>query len=247
MKFNNLPIDSKILNRRLFELVGFTDDWLQFESKESDFIALKTPHYLQIKIDSKDLDLINFFEDHGFRFAEFKIYRKLDTTSDLISNAVLYPFSSGEVTDRKRFSEVLKIAESSTFEDRFTMDHHFSETASRERNLSFIKRSYQRKDEFLLEYFNQQNNRIAGFQTGKFITRSEVLLHLNGIEKGLDEQNYRERFDSLLYNWLKNMKVKFVHAVSSGLNMNEMNLALTRQGYTIESTSVILRKIYRND
>jgi hypothetical protein len=247
MKIVKLTVDSKILKRRLFEIIDFDDDWLSFESSERQFITSNDPHYLQIRIESKNLDIINFFEDQGFRFAEFKIYRKLSIDSDMISNAVLYPFSACAITEKKKLDEVLKIARTSSFEDRFTMDHHFPESLSKERNISFIRRSFTRENEFVLEYFNQQDGRTVGFQTGKFINRSEVLLHLNGVCKGLDEKNYRELFDNLLYNWIKSTQVKFVYAVSSGLNMNEMNLAFTRQGYMIESTSVILRKTYRND
>ncbi|MCX6304764.1 MAG: hypothetical protein NT040_07340 [Bacteroidetes bacterium] len=247
MKIAKLAVDSKILKRRLFEIIDFDNDWISFEKQEPELINSKDPHYIQIRIESKNLDIINYFEDHGFRFAEFKIYRRLSTNNDLISSAVLYPFSVRSVTEKKKLNDVLKIAATASFEDRFSMDHHFSEALSKERNLSFIKRSFNRDDEFLLEYFNQQNDRTVGFQTGKFISRSEVMLHLNGVSSDLDGMNYRELFDHLLYNWLKTNKIKFIYAVSSGLNMNEMNLAINRQGYTIESTSVILRKIYRND
>ena len=247
MKISNLSVDSRILKRKLFEITGFEEDWFSFSKHEPAWIGKYDPDYLQIRIDSKDLDIINYFEDHGFRFAEFKVYRRLATTYDQISSAMLYPYIAELVSDKHQLAKILKIAENSIFEDRFSMDHHFPHELSKQRNLSFIKRSFNNKGEFLLEYLNEQTGQLAGFQSGRFLNSEDVILHLNGIAPGLEVAKYRELFDHLLFNWLKFNKVKFIYAVSSGLNMKEMNLAFNRQGYSIESTSVVLRKIYRDD
>jgi len=242
MKLLKLHLDSSILNKRMFKLVDFEKDWIGYGSFEAKACEKYLPDYVQISINSLDTEIIHHFEGQGYRFSEFRINRKLNLQSNNISDSYLFPYSINQVANNNQLKTVLEIAKEVHFDDRFSSDYSMSEMTPIKRNLTFLKKSYQKKDEFLLFYSNQQSGKILGYQSGKFINEKEVLLFLTGLTVDFESKKYRGLFDLLFYKWLINNHVKHINAVSNGVNLTELNLAFQSQSYEIVSTEIVLRK-----
>ena len=247
MKIRRLSIDSKILKRNIYELTDFEDEISEFTRFETSYRKNQDPYYVQICIDLNKLDIIHFFEDHGFRFIEMKIFKKLFLDDQLQNTASIYPYIAKEIAERSDLNKILKLFDKVVFEDRFTMDSQLDPELAILRNRAFIKKSFSSQDEFLLAFLNSVDQGFLGFQSGKFLNRDTVLLYLNGLNSQINENHFREISNSLLYNWLKIKKIRTVYALSSGVDLKELNLSFTREGYEIDSTKVILRKIYSCD
>jgi hypothetical protein len=247
MKILRLSIDSKILKRNIYELIDFESEISKFTRFEDSYRNNQNPYYVQICIDVRELDTIHFFEEHGFRFIELKIFKTLILDDQLRNTRSIYPFIAKEITEKSDFSKILHLLNKVVFEDRFSLDNQFDPELAILRNRAFLKRSFSSQNEFLLAFLNSVDQAIIGFQSGKFLDKDTVLLYLNGLASGLNENHYREISDTLLYNWLKIKKIRNVHALSSGVDLKELNLSLTREGYIIDSNKVILRKIYSCD
>jgi len=244
VKIKKLDVDSSVLKENIFEIIDFEKNYKDFVIKEPDFIKDKHPDYIQISIDSSKINLIHFFENLGFRFSEFKIFRSMKLDNILISKSYLYPFDCKIISNTKELKQVLSICLDSRFDDRYSNDDHYLHEISLKRINAFIKKSFQKKDEFLIAYFNSSTDEIIGFQTGKFISPNHVILYMNSIISGLDEIKYREICDHLLLNWLKQEKVNIIDAYSTGSNLSELNITVKNQGFEIHSANVVLRKLY---
>lgn len=247
MKIRRLSIDSKILKRNIYELIDFEGEISKFDQLEDSYRKNQAPYYIQICIDISKLDIIHFFEEHGFLFIELKILKKLILDDQLQNTSSTYPYVVKDTTEKSDLNKILLMMRNVMFEDRFSLDSQFDPELAILRNRAFIKKSFSSKDEFLLAFLNSVDQGFLGFQSGKFLNRDTVLLYLNGLNSQINENHFREISNSLLYNWLKIKKIKTVYALSSGVDLKELNLSFSREGYEIDSTKVILRKIYSSD
>jgi len=247
VEIKKLEIDSSVLNEEIFEIVDFQNSYKDFANRESKFINNKRPDYIQISINSIDINIIHYFENIGFRFIEFKIFRRLKLGDTIISSSYLYPFESKIISNKKDINKVIAICQNAMFDDRFSQDTHYPHEISLKRIIAFINKSFSKKDEFLLAYFNATTQEIIGFQTGRFFNINHVILYINSIILGLDSAKYREICDYLLLNWLKENKIQIIDAYSTGSNLSELNITIKNQGFEINSANVILRKLYEHN
>jgi hypothetical protein len=226
----------------MYRIVEYEQGWENYLIFEKKHIDRKCTDYIEISINTINVNTINHFEECGYRFSEFRIERSLFLNDLAINESSYYPYTLDIVADLDTLKKILKIASSIHFDDRFSIGGNVSKGYSTKRNISFLKNAFIKKGEFILYFFNRQNQKILGYQTGKFVNNNEVLLFLSGRSEMYDLNNYHEMFDLLFFKWLSKSKIKFVKAVSSSVNLNELNIAFQSQRFKIDNTSVTLQK-----
>jgi len=77
MLYKILEVESRLFNRNIIQL-GSETDAVDYAENEQKLIEDKNPYYIQHQLDAGDLTGIHAFEDLGFRFIEFRIFRHLE-------------------------------------------------------------------------------------------------------------------------------------------------------------------------
>ncbi len=246
MKLLELRLDSRIFRKRLFRIEDFDHDWSDYENFEYAVISGKQPDYLELFIKTDRTDIIHFFENHGFRFCEFKIIRQLHFPSSPYFQAHSFPYQTEVVTDQTHLRKVIVAASIIKFEDRFSQGLEIDKFLSTKRNLEFLRKSFRKKEEFLLMFSNSQTQQLMGFQSGRFTNRTDAELFLTGLTEEAMSMNFHEVFIHQVHIWLQEKGVRNVTAVSSSINLQEMNIAFRSNQYEIVETKIGLCKWFSN-
>jgi len=243
MKLLKSKIDSALLKVSIYDLIDFENDYTKFNIFEKKVISKRMPDIVEIKIDTSEVEKIKFFEDQGFRFSEFKIFRILNLHEKSWSYTSKYPYNCIKVNSTEKLNEIIKIANYTQFDDRFSNNIQIPKSISLERNIKFLKKSYLKADESIICITNQNTKEIVCYQSFKRLNKNGILLFLDGTIPKYDYM--KETFFFIYQNWFIEQEYFFIKSFSSGENIKDINSSLKVQGYNIDSTYVILEKKYK--
>ena len=233
--------DTAIFNRNVLTLEEFSLD-LDFEKEEREYLAKYDPYYVSVKIPVENLQAIHFLEKMGFNFVELQIREKisLKKTFDIPSKQ----YSLKLIQSTSDLEKVLAIAGTTFTDDRFRIDPLLDPKISTARYELFVKQSYEEKDQRVYGLINNKTLEILGFKTHKYLDSSKAMLFLGGIHTKYKSLGLGIILALLELNELKRNGIKKVYTHISARNYNVMNLELTKIGFKVDTSYVVLRKIY---
>ena len=245
MKVKKLEIESKILGQNVCHVEEISDG-KAFIKEEASIVSKFKPYYIQCSIDSSDLKTIHAMEEDGFRFVEFRFKKLLDiNTFRKIDALAFYPYGIKLIADEADFRKAKLLVKESSPDDRFSRDPVIPKELSKKRLQYYLKKSLDNSpDEFICGLFNKNTNELLAIKTGEIKNSDEVTFFHTYLEKNLDKEKYTYMIDALLISQFIEKGIQFFYAISSGLNLMEMDLHISDLKYKIVSASVILRKIY---
>ena len=240
-----LEVESRLFNRNIIQLDAGTTANL-YRVNEKKLIEEKNPYYIQHQLDAGDLSGIHAFEDMGFRFIEFRIFKFLQHIDTTVSSRYFYPFTCellGNNTANKK--AILAIAAEHSSDDRFTRDPLISNDLAKKRLELYISKSLSSfPRQFVYGLFNQQGRELIGFRTGIFAEPGLVKYFYYFMRPAYNDPRYITMLETGVLEALVARKVTRIESVSSGLNVPEMNESSLMQGFMVEKTMVLMRKIF---
>jgi hypothetical protein len=245
MNYKLLEVESRLFNRNIIQLGAAikAGDYAQMEEK---LLKDKNPYYIQHQLDAGDLTGIHAFEDQGFRFIEFRIFRHLEHIDPSVNSRYSFPFVCELVGNNAANKKaILAIAAQHSSDDRFTRDPLISNNLAQKRLELYITKSLcSYPKQFVYGLFNQQSEELIGFRTGIFAEPGLVKYFYYFMQKQYNDPKYIAMLETGITEDLLKRKVNRIEAVSSGLNVQEMNDSSLLQGFVVDKTMVLLRKIF---
>lgn len=242
MEYKILKNESKLLGLNVAQIINFEANTLvkRVDILIEDF----KPCYIFVEIPSSEINRIHLFETLNFQFVEFRVKAQLKTELFDINAASLYPYSIKEISDKKDVKLIENYLQENPMDDRFSTDPLLSvNNVSAKRNIYNIQKSFKAKDEFLLGVYNSYTNELISFISGSYTSRNIALLFQKGILDKTSPARQEEILNILSIDFLKNRGIDYIDVVSTGFNINELNLYLNQHKFIIQSSSVILRLI----
>lgn len=245
MRIKKLEIESNILGREVYQ-VEEIEDGSSFTSEEPTIISKYHPFYIQCMIDAGDLATIHAMEDAGFRFVEFRLKKMLDVNSfQNIGEYSYFPYYVKTFRDEQNLKKAQQILKSSSPDDRFTRDPIIVDDLSQNRLQGYLQKSFDNSSsEFLYGLFNKNTDELLGFKTIEIINEDQVIFCQTAIKDDLDTKKFTHMLDSLIISQILESGIQSFYAITSGLNLMEMDLHLSVLKYKNVSSTVILRKVY---
>lgn len=242
MGYKILKSESKLLGLNVVQVLDFEENTL---IKEVDLLIEKLkPCYIFVEIPSSKLNTIHLFETLNFQFIEFRVKAELKTELFDINPASLYPYAIKEISDKKDVKLIENYLQENPMDDRFSTDPLLNVNKdSAKRNIYNIQKSFNSKDEFLLGVYNSYTNELISFISGSYTSRNIAFLFQKGILDKTSPARQEEILNILSIDFLKNRGIDYIDVVSTGFNINELNLYLNQHKFIIQSSSVILRLI----
>ena len=140
---------------------------------------------------------------------------------------------------------ILAIAAQHSSDDRFTRDPLISNDLAKKRLELYITKSLNsHPKQFVYGLYNQQTDELIGFRTGIFAEPGLVKYFYYFMQKEYNDAKYISMLETGVLEALVARKVNRIEAVSSGLNVPEMNDSSLMQGFVVEKTMVLMRKIF---
>lgn len=243
MEYSVLNIESKLFGRKVFML----DDSVTPEAYASgidELIRKENPWYMNRLCDSKDLKTIHAFEDLGFRFVELRMFRYLRIENMHMGARSFFPYEVIELNE-EHIPAIIEIIRSYPADDRFTRDPEVPAGASLKRLELYLKKSITNQPaEFNYGLVNHHTGELAGFRNGKFLSKKEVRYFYRFMAQSHNTNNYASMLEAALIDALVERGVSSVEAITSGLNVAEINEAFSTLGFRVEKNMVLLRKIF---
>ncbi|MEI6061053.1 MAG: hypothetical protein WCR72_10110 [Bacteroidota bacterium] len=245
MNYKLLEVESRLFNRNIIQLGPETSAG-EYAQNETTLITDKNPYYTQHQLNASDLTGIHAFEDLGFRFIEFRIFRHLEHIDPSVSSRYSFPFVCELISNKAANKKaILAIAAQHSSDDRFTRDPLISNDLAKKRlELYILKSLCSYPKQFVYGLFNQQSEQLIGFRTGIFAEPGLVKYFYYFMQKHYNDPKYIAMLETGIIEDLLKRKVNRIEAVSSGLNVQEMNDSSLLQGFVVDSTMVLLRKIF---
>jgi hypothetical protein len=245
MKITKLDIESGILGREVYQ-VEEIQDGKSFLEMEASVIKEYKPFYIQCMFDAGDLAAIHSMEDAGFRFAEFRLKKLLDINAfQSVSDYAYFPYHVRTFRDEVNFKKAQQILKTSSQDDRFTRDPVIADDLSQKRLQGYLQKSFDNaRSEFLYGLFNKNTDDLLGFKTIEIKNDNQVIFCQTAINEELDIKKFTYMLDVLIISQLLENGINHFYAITSGLNLMEMDLHLSALKYKNVSSSVILRKVY---
>jgi hypothetical protein len=245
MKITKLDIESGILGREVYQIEEIKDG-RSFLDLEVSIINEYKPFYIQCMFDAGDLSAIHSMEDAGFRFAEFRLKKLLDINAfQSVSELAYFPYYVTSFRDKVNFKKAQQILKTSSQDDRFSRDPAITDDLSQKRLQGYLKKSFDNEQsEFLYGLFNRNTDELLGFKTIEIKNENQVVIFQTAIDEELDIKKFNYMLDVLIISKLIENGFNNFYAITSGLNLMEMDLHLSTLKYKNISSSVILRKVY---
>ena len=245
MNYKLLEVESLLFNRNIVQLDAETDA-VEYSQNESKLIEDKSPYYIQHQLDAGDLTGIHAFEDLGFRFIEFRIFRHLENIDPSTSSRYSFPFVCELVGNNAASKKaILAIAAQHSSDDRFTRDPLISNELAKKRLELYITKSLcSYPKQFVYGLFNQQSEELIGFRTGIYAEPGLVKYFYYFMKKEYNEPTYISMLETGVVEDLIKRRINRIEAVTSGLNVQEMNDTSLMQGFVVDRTMVLLRKLF---
>lgn len=230
--------------------VVLLEDWDSVEeivNIETELVEQYKPLYVYCAVNSADIKSIQFLESHGYQFSEFRFRSWLPLNGISEGSNKSYPYEVRLVGDNPDLDICKDILKSSAPDDRFFNDPKINKEAALLRIQLNLEKSFSGwPNEFILGLYNVQTGKLIGFRSGAFDTEKEVTFYLYGIRSGFDHVKYSELLDNLSIQFLQNKGVRIIHAISTGLNVDELNRLIKHHGFKIERTEVFMRKLFKS-
>jgi hypothetical protein len=245
MLYKILEVESRLFNRNIIQL-GSETDARDYAQNERNLIEDKNPYYIQHQLDAGDLSGIHAFEDLGFRFIEFRIFRHLEKIDPSTSSRYSFPFVCELIgNDAASKEAILAIAAQHSSDDRFTRDPLISNELAKKRLELYITKSLSSyPKQFVYGLFNQQSQELIGFRTGLFAEPGLVKYFYYFMQQQYNEPTYISMLETGVVEDLIKRRINRIEAVTSGLNVKEMNDSSLMQGFVVDKTMVLMRKIF---
>ena len=245
MNYKLLEVESRLFGRNIIQL-DETTEAEEFAQQEQKLIIEKNPYYIQHQLDAGDLSGIHAFEEFGFRFIEFRIFRYLQQIDHSISSRYFFPFTVELVgNDIENKKAILAIAAQHSSDDRFTVDPLISNDLAKKRLELYITKSLNSfPKQFVYGLINQQSGELIGFRTGIFAEETLVKYFYYFMKPEYNDPKYTAMLETGVLEALVKRGVIRIEAVTSGLNVREMNDTSLLQSFVVEKTMVVLRKIF---
>jgi hypothetical protein len=140
---------------------------------------------------------------------------------------------------------ILAISGQHCSDDKFTRDPLISNDIARKRLELYITKSlssYPRQ--FVYGLFNSQTEELLGFRTGIFAEPGLVKYFYYFMQQQYNEPTYISMLETGVVEDLIKRRVNRIEAVTSGLNVKEMKDSSLMQGFVVDRTMVVMRKIF---
>jgi len=244
MTYKLLEVESRLFNRNIIQLAAETDA-AEYAQHESKLISEKSPYYIQHQLDAGDISGIHAFEELGFRFIEFRIFRYLQHIDHSISSRYFFPFAVELVSnDAASKKAILAIASQHSSDDRFTIDPLISNSLAKKRLELYITKSLNSfPKQFVYGLINKQSGELIGFRTGIFAEERLVKYFYYFMKPAYNDPQHIAMLETGVLEALIKRGVTRIEAVTSGFNVQEMNDS-SLQNFVVEKTMVVLRKIF---
>ncbi|GAB1405484.1 MAG: hypothetical protein PHX54_06290 [Lentimicrobiaceae bacterium] len=241
---NKLEVESKLLGYPVFSIEANTPP-AAFAQYEPDFIREQQPGYTQVLINSDELKNIGDYEDLGFRFVEFRLFKHLRTSKLTASSRSYFPYRIELIAGDEYLNQAVAMMYAHECDDRFSIDPYIPEAMAKKRLELYIRRSFRRfPAEFVLGLINHHTGELVAFRTGKYKSKQHVLYFYSYVSNSYDQHAFSVMLETAVVEYLLAQKVSHIEAVSSGLNVAEINESIHNYGYVVDKTMVLLRKIY---
>lgn len=237
-------IESELFGGNVVQLENW-DSIEEIVNHESELVTQFNPMYVYCAVDSSDIHSIQFLESHGYQFSEFRFRSWLSLTGSTESPNKSYPYEVRLLGDTGDLYICKEIVQTSAPDDRFFNDPCLNREAALHRVKMNLEKSFVGwPNEFILGLYNVQTGKMIGFRSGAFDSEKEVTFYLYGIRTGFDHVKYSELLDNLSIQFLMKRGVRIIHAISSGLNVDELNRLIKHHSFKIERTEVFMRKLF---
>jgi len=245
MKYKILEVESMLFNRNIIQL----DDEAtatEYEHSEQKLISDTNPYYVQTQLDAGNLSGIHAFEEAGFRYIEFRIFRHLQLVEQAISSRYFFPFGCELLSnDDDTRQAVLEITAQHGAHDRFWCDPLISRELALKRLELYISKSLSSHPrQFVYGLKNQQTGELVGFRNGIVTEPGQARYFYTFMKKGYNDPKYSSMLETCVQEALIKRKINRIEAISSGSNVPEMNDSSLLQGFVVDRTTVLLRKIF---
>lgn len=245
MKVEVLTTESAVLCGTVLHL----SDWktaAELIASEPQWIAEYQPLYVFCKVSSTNLEAVQTLEQAGFGFSEFRIYSQLHIQKDYIGYEAFYPYKLIQLVEKEQLKQAQKLLLKNRPDDRFFYDPLLQQAISRERELRNLEKSFRsHPSEFLLGLYNTTTGKLVAFRSGAIRQKRIADYYLSTIASGIDKKHFAEILDHSCIAYLHAKGVIHINSVSTGFNIDELNRLTQKHNFSIQSTEVIMRKVYK--
>lgn len=240
MKTKTLSLESKLLQAPVIKL----ENWVSMNELTA-FNPSELPAYVYCELNATELASIHQLEQAGYQFSEFRIKSTLNTSEAEYSTRAFYPFVAEIINEKAILEEAIKILEQNPCDDRFSNDPFIPSDFTSKRNIHNLKKSFRSwPKEFLLGIFNSHTEELIAFRSGAIFNKTEAQLFQYGISTNSDFHHTAEMLEAFTIQHLKEQGIQYIHAVSTGFNIPELNRLTQNHGFKMVSSQVILRKVF---
>ena len=245
MNYKLLEVESRLFNCCIIQLADDIEA-SDYAREEKSLLDNENPYYIQHQLDAADLSGIHAFESLGFRFVEFRISRYLQPINPAASSKYSYPYAVELIGDSpENRKAIIGIASQHNSDDRFTRDPLIPDQLAKKRLELYITKSLQSfPRQFVYGLYNQHNNELLGFRTGIFADSTVVKYFYYFMKPAYNNSQYISILETGVHEALLRRKVTRIEAITSGFNVDEMNESSLMQGFVVDKTMVLLRKIF---
>ena len=240
LKIKKLHTESGLLEYDVIKL----DNWSTID-EVVNFKPDTTPAYVYCELSATDLSCIHKLEKAGYHFSEFRLLSSLRTTENDYNTKGLYPFKAEIITEKEILDKAIHILSHNSCDDRFSNDPFLKKDYAVERNTQNLRKSFNSwPGEFLLGIFNAQTSELIAFRSGAIYKKTDAYLFQYGVTVHADFNHHADMLEAFTIHYLKEQGVQFIHAVTTGFNIPELNRLTQNHGFKVVSSRVLLRKIF---
>lgn len=243
VEYNVFKVETELFGRKVLEISDQTtpEEYVHGLKK---LIKEENPWYMNRLCDATDLPTIHAFEELGFRFVEFRMFRYLRIENLQMGAHSFFPYQIEELNEED-IPRVFEIINSYPSDDRFSRDPLVPAGISLRRLELYLKKSItNHRSEFLYGLINHHTGELAGFRNGEFTTKNTVRYFYGFMAQSHNSPGYAAMLEAAVIDALVTRGVSRVEAITSGLNVQEINEAFSSLGFKVEKTMVLLRKIF---
>lgn len=240
-------LDSQAFGRNVLK-INYPQKVADFEAFERRHIWPQSPFYVYLKIPAESLGLIHYFEDQGFRLAEFQLemvkrlpLKKYDTS---MFDSIFQMETLGPDQD---LEPVLQLADSIFDVDRIFVDPELEVGWARRRYRLYITKSWQSPQERLVVCRDKRDGNLIGFHTHTKRADGSMLHFLGGVAASVQGLGATIGFERMLFNSWIDEGIRKVTTHISLSNYKIMEAEYKAFDFKAKQSSAVLRKIYDPD
>lgn len=240
LQIKKLHTESKLLEYDVIKL----DNWNAIE-EVVNFTPDNIPAYVYCELSATDLSCIHKLEQAGYQFSEFRMLSSLKTDDNDYSTKGLYPFKAEIITDEEILEQAIHILNQNPCDDRFSNDPFLEKDFAEKRNAQNLRKSFNSwPGEFLLGVFNTHTSELIAFRSGAIFKKTDAQLFQYGVAAHADFNHIAEMLEAFTIHYLKEQGVQYIHAVTTGFNIPELNRLTQNHGFKVVESKVLLRKVF---